>query len=34
MGEDGGRGTPVAVVAEAYRSPVEGDANGPTVVPR
>jgi NAD(P)-dependent dehydrogenase (short-subunit alcohol dehydrogenase family) len=34
MGEDGGRGTPVAVVAEAYRVLVEGDANGTTVVPR
>jgi NAD(P)-dependent dehydrogenase (short-subunit alcohol dehydrogenase family) len=34
MGEDGGRGTPVAVVAEAYRALVEGDANGTTVVPR
>ena len=34
MGEDGGRGTPVAVVAEAYRSFVEGEANGRTVVPR
>ncbi|RSM40177.1 short chain dehydrogenase [Amycolatopsis balhimycina DSM 5908] len=34
MGEDGGRGTPVAVVAEAYRALVEGDANGRTVVPR
>jgi NAD(P)-dependent dehydrogenase (short-subunit alcohol dehydrogenase family) len=33
MGEDGGRGTPVAVVAEAYRALVEGDANGTTVVP-
>jgi NAD(P)-dependent dehydrogenase (short-subunit alcohol dehydrogenase family) len=34
MGEDGGRGTPVAVVAEAYRALVEGEANGTTVVPR
>lgn len=34
MGEDGTRGTPVAVVAEAYRALVEGDANGATVVPR
>ncbi len=34
MGEDGRRGTPVAVVAEAYRALVEGDANGRTVVPR
>ena len=34
MGEDGARGTPVAVVAEAYRVLVEGDANGSTVVPR
>ncbi|NBH10074.1 short chain dehydrogenase [Amycolatopsis sp. SID8362] len=34
MGEDGARGTPVAVVAEAYRGLVEGDANGSTVVPR
>jgi NAD(P)-dependent dehydrogenase (short-subunit alcohol dehydrogenase family) len=33
MGEDGRRGTPVAVVAEAYRRLVEGDANGTTVVP-
>lgn len=34
MGEDGRRGTPVAVVAEAYRALVEGVANGTTVVPR
>jgi len=34
MGEDGRRGTPVAVVAEAYRELVEGDATGRTVVPR
>jgi hypothetical protein len=34
MGEDGRGGTPVAVVAEAYRALVEGDANGRTVVPR
>jgi hypothetical protein len=34
MGEDGRGGTPVAVVAEAYRGLVEGDANGRTVVPR
>jgi NAD(P)-dependent dehydrogenase (short-subunit alcohol dehydrogenase family) len=34
MGEDGARGTPVAVVAEAYRVLVEGDANGMTVIPR
>ena len=34
MGEDGGRGTPVAVVVEAYRALVEGDANGTTVIPR
>ncbi|WIX88858.1 short chain dehydrogenase [Amycolatopsis sp. DG1A-15b] len=34
MGEDGSGGTPVAVVAEAYRALVEGDANGRTVVPR
>lgn len=34
MGEDGARGTPVAVVAEAYRALVEGDANGATVIPR
>jgi NAD(P)-dependent dehydrogenase (short-subunit alcohol dehydrogenase family) len=34
MGEDGGRGTPVAVVADAYRALVEGDATGTTVVPR
>ncbi|MDX3194618.1 short chain dehydrogenase [Streptomyces sp. MN03-5084-2B] len=34
MGEDGGRGTPVAVVAEAYRALVEGDATGRAVVPR
>jgi len=34
MGEDGGRGTPVAVVAEAYRALVDGDASGTTVVPR
>lgn len=33
LGEDDGRGTPVAVVVEAYRSLVEGDANGRTVVP-
>jgi NAD(P)-dependent dehydrogenase (short-subunit alcohol dehydrogenase family) len=33
MGEDGGSGTPVAVVADAYRALVEGDANGVTVVP-
>ncbi|GAB3162999.1 short chain dehydrogenase [Amycolatopsis stemonae] len=32
MGETGG--TPVAVVAEAYRALVEGDANGTTVRPR
>jgi NAD(P)-dependent dehydrogenase (short-subunit alcohol dehydrogenase family) len=34
MGEDGRRGTTVAVVAEAYRELVEGDATGRTVVPR
>ncbi|WP_326947280.1 short chain dehydrogenase [Amycolatopsis sp. NBC_01307] len=34
MGEDGHRGTPVAVVAEAYRDLVDGDANGTTVRPR
>ncbi len=34
MGEDGHGGTPVAVVAEAYRDLVEGDANGTTVRPR
>jgi NAD(P)-dependent dehydrogenase (short-subunit alcohol dehydrogenase family) len=33
MGEDSSRGTPVAVVAEAYRRLVEGDAQGTTVVP-
>ncbi|SFW90781.1 Enoyl-(Acyl carrier protein) reductase [Amycolatopsis australiensis] len=32
MGRTGG--TPVAVVAEAYRALVEGDATGTTVVPR
>jgi NAD(P)-dependent dehydrogenase (short-subunit alcohol dehydrogenase family) len=32
MGRDGG--TPVAVVAEAYRALVEGDASGTTVRPR
>ncbi|MEV6879672.1 short chain dehydrogenase [Amycolatopsis sp. NPDC051128] len=34
MGEDGAGGTSVAVVAEAYRELVEGDARGTTVVPR
>ncbi len=32
MGKSGG--TPVAVVAEAYRALVEGDATGTTVIPR